>query len=235
VEELAIGFYVFRHNGPSAQKLCLASNAEIIGRSPFIKCNLSVPQVVNQSTLELEVDPPTPVDPFHLIIVPSTFQPGLCADFTLAVHADPKPVLQRVMERWSEASVQDQWLGETAGGCRNHKTWSNNPQFALTFADTAAMPNSKAIVILCQDASRNPLEAIGFYVLNQSGQVVAKASFMRAPEVCVQIPVDTASLLSAGRYSILPCTFAPGAETTFSLSVFAPVQCEMSRIAVNPA
>lgn len=89
-------------------------------------------------------------------------------------------------ERWYEVSTRGQWKGPTAGGCRNHKTWSGNPQYLLT---PDGEQTTRMLIVLAQDATRSPLEAIGFYAITRTGQVAGKAAFMRAPEVrlCLRV------------------------------------------------
>jgi hypothetical protein len=60
--------------------------------------------------------------------------------------------------------------------------------------------------------------AIGFYVLNQSGEMVGKGAFMLSPEVFCEI--DT-SKSKRGPFIVIPCTFKSGILGEFSLRVFS--------------
>jgi hypothetical protein len=59
--------------------------------------------------------------------------------------------------------AQSEWKGETAGGCINHWTWRNNPQFMLT-----AKKDLIATVTLKQGDADN-MPSAGFYVTKSNG------------------------------------------------------------------
>mmetsp|Transcript_10137 Transcript_10137/g.14756 ORF Transcript_10137/g.14756 Transcript_10137/m.14756 type:complete len:134 (-) Transcript_10137:216-617(-) len=123
------------------------------------------------------------------------------------------------MLRWKEHTVRGEWKGDSAGGCRNFKTWNKNPQVQLTWpiSEDSTTADSRAfdIVIVLSQPTHNNMQAIGCYVLNRHGKLTSKAAFMIAPEVhCIfQVSQDLAP------YVLVPCTFNPGAELNWELSV----------------
>jgi len=56
---------------------------------------------------------------------------------------------------------QGVWSGATAGGCRNNRTWINNPQFSAYLSEESTL-----VVILSQAGSEN---SMGFYILKTKG------------------------------------------------------------------
>ena len=54
--------------------------------------------------------------------------------------------------------LQGEWLGATAGGCINHPTWRNNPQYFLFMRQTATVT-----ITLVQDGGDD--HSVGFYVV----------------------------------------------------------------------
>jgi len=55
--------------------------------------------------------------------------------------------------------LQGQWKGKTAGGCLNHQSWRNNPQYFL-----AIKQQTKVVITLTQEGKSN-FSSIGFYVI----------------------------------------------------------------------
>jgi hypothetical protein len=224
-EELpAIGFYVFKNDGPAFQKLCVTKK-DSIARSEF-----SSTGTVTVSTVIQPTEPKLPVVfaewektsklssfPPHYTIIPSTFQPKLAGSFQLSVHSNSpiylKPLPSRA--RWSQFFVDGAWKGLSAGGCRNNASWGNNPQFELILPSRE--PIQRIVIVLSQEAS-SAMAAIGFYVIScQTGQIVGKGSFMLAPEVHSELDIEIAT----GPYIVIPCTFDPGIESSFTLSVLS--------------
>ena len=57
---------------------------------------------------------------------------------------------------------------KTDGGCANHPTWRNNPQFFLTFPSSSASGEQSIEISLTQDDTPS-LHGIGFYILKSDG------------------------------------------------------------------
>jgi hypothetical protein len=71
--------------------------------------------------------------PPHYTIIPATFEPGVAADYTISIHSQEKLFIKRVHpgERWRDTTIHGEWKGASAGGCRNHSTWEQNPQVLM--------------------------------------------------------------------------------------------------------
>jgi len=122
---------------------------------------------------------------------------------------------------------------DTAGGCRNHvSTFPLNPQFQLT-SSLSDRP-TPVLCLLSQQAqaqaqggtvaSSSTPHAIGWYAINSLGKIEAKGPFQSNLEVHAAFAVQPA----ASPYVLVPCTFAPGLEGNFTISVFAPPAAEVS-------
>jgi len=62
-------------------------------------------------------------------------------------HFDRVHVCKLIDRSWEAVTIRDcEWKGETAGGCNNHATCSNNPQFRLIVSQpTGAHPNVRTL------------------------------------------------------------------------------------------
>jgi hypothetical protein len=84
------------------------------------------------------------------------------------------------------------------------------------------------LVILTQNPSAmggdiGALHAIGWYALNASGKVEAKGPFQSNMEVHAQFNINPA----AAPYTIVPCTFSPGLEGSFTIAVYSPPHAQV--------
>ena len=62
----------------------------------------------------------------------------------------------------ASASIKSAWRGEAAGGCPNHSSWRNNPQFVLE------VPSGGAKVKLA--LSTDQRTHVGIYVMPADGE-----------------------------------------------------------------
>ena len=125
---------------------------------------------------------------------------------------------------WDESVARGEWLGRLAGGCANHATYLNNPQFIFTVHDDgevmlALMQKNKT----CHFREGRINHSIGFQVLkveeNRNHRitkgaqqvVAAKATYINAREVFIRCD------LLEGRYIVVPTTFDPDKESSFML------------------
>jgi hypothetical protein len=104
-------------------------------------------------------------------------------------------------------------------------TFPLNPQFQLT-----SSLSDRPTPVLCLLSQTNaagagtgtgapaPPHAIGWYAINSLGKIEAKGPFQSNLEVHSVFRMQPA----AAPYVLVPCTFAPGLEGNFTLSVFAP-------------
>lgn len=140
---------------------------------------------------------------------------------------------------WECASVAGEWFGETAGGCSNHDTVANNPQFLLTIRRPV-----DAVITLSQHDQRIGAHgggdswdhaAIGFTLLYgaQLRRVCSRADlfryevadtdrFVHARERSLKQHLSMRGDGDQTTYLVLPCTFDAGVQSKFTLRVFTP-------------
>ncbi|EGG21714.1 calpain-like cysteine protease [Cavenderia fasciculata] len=114
------------------------------------------------------------------------------------------------------------WTGISAGGCANHHTWRNNPQFLLRVESRTSLT-----ITLQQHASNNVFH-IGFYVARANPTQPERKllqlardnlvpgvdnSFLRSSKVSNRVTLEP------GNYIIVPATFEPGQEGGFDLEL----------------
>jgi hypothetical protein len=157
-------------------------------------------------------------------LIPCTFKPSYESKFNLQVYqADggAGPLwLREAHQRWHQSSVSSQWRGVTAGGCMNHSTWRNNPQFSLS-----ADEDGEAVLVLQQLGSDAP-KSIGLYVVPcpSSGlrawhvrvdDIIRKAAFRKSREVSCRLALEAGL-----RYNVIACAFSPLDFADFQLQLF---------------
>jgi hypothetical protein len=120
------------------------------------------------------------------VVIPCTFDPNWESKFSLTILTDQAIKIKKLQEvkdltlevprqsffafiggstlgsdAWCLS--QGDWRGDSAGGCINHWTWRNNPQFMLT-----VKKDLTATVTLKQGDS-DAMPSAGFYVTKSSG------------------------------------------------------------------
>jgi len=205
-EAPAIGFYVFKHDVGSRHKLYV-TDPDHIARSEFVSFTIT--------SCEFKIEAPSS----QYVIIPCTFHPGYIGEFSLRIVSQRALSLRPLAdsECWAESTVLGEWKEKTAGGCRNHQTWQNNPQY-LFLVPPSCPKGHDMVIVLSQNSNVPELQAIGFYIINKVGDIVGKAAFMHAPEVYCALPLNP----DAAPYLVVPCTFAPGRELPFRLSAYTP-------------
>ena len=124
------------------------------------------------------------------------------------------PTKREVSGSWTAPSL--------AGGCPKYATWPNNPQFALvpskagTFTVTVSQPQSSAmlaigVIVLYGEAGKPPDPQIRREHL--VGKSKYKAAQSQKLEIKLEVPV------APMRYIVLPSTFEPGHEGSFTIEV----------------
>jgi hypothetical protein len=64
-------------------------------------------------------------------VIACTAEPGEESSFSLTCFAKRRLKLKSLNAEASDMEVVGQWHDESAGGCVNHPTWRNNPQYFL--------------------------------------------------------------------------------------------------------
>jgi hypothetical protein len=210
----SVGFYILK--GSDKPRLRVASK-DILYKSSFGKTK----------DVNLEVNLLMGASPY--IIVPCTFNKGELGEYKLSLFAkDGDPTfsehvsLHPVPDAYTELIVKSQWDDVHAGGCLNHTTWINNPQFHFTTDKRAEV----LVFLSVPENQENFSTSIGFYMAKsdpesgvllelKSKDIIKKAAFRKGHEVAVK------ATLEAGSYNIIASTFKPGYKSSFQLSVYS--------------
>ena len=179
---------------------------QVIHKSDFIS--------PKQAAVEFEI--PGKVE---LVILPCTFDPNYHGSFELSILCTDKLAVTKLNPPKS-IDLPGEWKGQSAGGCFNHPTWIYNPQFQLIISSS------------CKIQLSQPTDdfSIGFYVFKSDGdhllipdtsKFVTKSKFIQAKTTVIELKATSMEQT----YTIIPCTFHPNQESTFTLSVFSDEAC----------
>ena len=126
-----------------------------------------------------------------------------------------------------QQSVRGSWGPGTSGGCPRVPSWTKNPQYLLS----PSAPGSFTIVLRC---NAQPLLDIGFVVLKQQSgdrggrktspkvskrELVTKTTWKPVDVQTAEVDLPPPASGEALGYIIVPCTFDPGHQAAFELSV----------------
>ena len=225
-----IGFYIIHGSLSKGRRVVWLDNGDedVVSKAKFT----SGRQVKIEMTL-----PSTPSkEPY--VLVPCTFKPGAEHEWTLSLTTDSDVTLSPVPPAgdWSRRVFDSAWAAETAGGCKNHSSFLDNPQFLLTIPEGTV--ESQGRVLLFQN-EKSDFDSISVYVIKahfpagskpskltkvEANDVLLKPRFGDPNENCIPLPAQ----LGAGHYVLIPCTFNPKNEAPFELQVVTskPVKVE---------
>jgi hypothetical protein len=157
------------------------------------------------------------------VVVPSTFEPGVEARFSLELAPAARVKSIAPAPERHAATIRSAWKGVTAGGCPNHATWRNSPQFIL---DAPAQRSGKLELTLTLATA--VAKHVGFYIFRADGEqrrvwmapdeIVAKSAFTTGT-ASADLSLDAAH----APYLVLPCTFEAGVDADFTLKAFSAV------------
>jgi len=137
-------------------------------------------------------------------------------------------------EVWQKAVLQGQWKGETAGGCTNHPTWPNNPQYMIT----SSTADNKIFMGLTQmdlryKHKKSPAKAglkyepLGIIVMLttdpthkktkcDSNERIGNVTFIAQRDVSCEFVAQKDKF-----YVIMPSTFNPKVEQPYELMIYS--------------
>ncbi|KAL6076589.1 Constitutive triple response 4 [Balamuthia mandrillaris] len=208
----SIGFYIAKSNG---RRQLVLTPSDLVEKGAFEKRK--------SISVEVSLQPAE----FPYVIIPCTFYPNHVGRFSLSVsaHTNIGPtdlILKECKDSWKKIKAVGKWEGDTAGGCRNHRSWLKNPQFGVHLKTTCEL-----VTILSQPNSQN---SIGFYVIRnkemrsmgavKKEDIIQKSIFRKDEEV------NTEALMDAGYYNIIPCLFEAGMEGNFELILYCQEEIE---------
>lgn len=140
---------------------------------------------------------------------------------------------------WTSRVYQGTWLkGVTAGGCRNNAdTFHINPQLHLILSDM-----EEVVISLNQHSVMEP-KVIGFtaYPLSKNGlDSISKAFFKKNKSLVNSQYTNSRQVservqLEQGGYILLPTTFEPGQESSFTLRVFSSKPLKLKLVDTAPS
>jgi len=203
----SVAMYIIDSATPEVGKLhWLESRNQLIAKTRF------------KTTTKLSMDIGLPKSPNAYVLIPCTFEPNDEHPFTVEIEADKDITIEVVAPHkdWIETKVTGEWKGVTAGGCKNHGTFVNNPQYLVD------VPEKMKIRTLLLQTKIDHFDAISFYWIKPKGkatklagvadeEVVVKGRF-GDPNEC-HLTVE----LEAGTYVLIPSTFEVGKEASFEL------------------
>nr|XP_033815207.1 calpain-10 [Geotrypetes seraphini] len=175
---------------------------------------------------------------FYLLI-PSTFQKDVEGHFLLRVFStgrvslsEMKPPLhqlacgqEKLSGIWERVQLQGRWeSGYSAGGCRNSSSYHCNPRFPLSIH--ADFGDSNVKVTLRQHCQNHQYHPIGFHIFQvpSTGWNMGISSFQDLEPVVSCVPhchsqeVSHLCRLSLGEYVIVPSTYLPDQEGSFTIT-----------------
>ncbi|KAK2725610.1 calpain-C-like isoform X2 [Artemia franciscana] len=167
-----------------------------------------------------------------------------CNNFTHIeiIHVDSETARDEVTLQgrapWITRLHQGAWQrGVTAGGCRNNPdTFHINPQLNLVLSE-----NEEVIISLCQHSVLEP-KVIGFsvYKLEKPSSELISRSFFKKNKSLLNSQYTNSRQVSArccfeqGGYLLVPTTFEPGQESSFTLRVFSAKPIKLKLIDLLP-
>lgn len=229
-----MGFYVCRRDGVYGEPELREKRFVTFSQEHFV-CVSQFSQ--DHVSCELTL----PVSNLAFVVIPVSFVPGHLAKFTLTVqatHAIQLEPLDSKEATWYAASCAGEWavsrpeggtLQEnlsgfnTAGGCRHHITWRNNPQFALNVEEPAI------VLISLSQESKPELCTMGLYVANKTTERHQRKMIMNSVDImgktlfCCgkEIQLELSLVPSTFGYRIVPTTYAPGECNKYELKVWS--------------
>lgn len=154
-------------------------------------------------------------------IVPCTYEPGIISPLNITIYSEePLENVFSLTKEKPSLSVKGSWDQTTSGGCSNHITFINNPQFTIEVEE-------ETDVTIFLDQFSNDGEDIyyaGFYIfIDNSGSGKRLYDFrnmvLQTRFTNIRRTNETLHLSPEFIYVIVPCTFEPNLMRDFQLSV----------------
>ncbi|XP_030071996.1 calpain-10 [Microcaecilia unicolor] len=175
--------------------------------------------------------------PGFYLVIPSTFLKDVEGHFLLRVFSTGTVSLsemktplhqlscgqKKLSGVWESVQLKGRWeSGYSAGGCRNSSAYHCNPRFPLSVRSDFGDSNVK--VTLHQHCQDHP---IGFHIFQvpSTAWITGPSSFQHLEPVVSCVPhcysqeVSHVCRLSLGNYVIVPSTYLPNQEGSFTITV----------------
>ncbi|XP_068106755.1 calpain-1 catalytic subunit-like isoform X2 [Hyperolius riggenbachi] len=157
----------------------------------------------------------------------------------------PDTAISDTAKAWNTNSFSGKWVrGHSAGGCRNHRaTFWTNPQYMVTLEGDDGKDHTILASLMQKNGRRSravgrDFLAIGFEIFKFSHM---KLVSQRASAVSGLIPMVLTPYIAArdvtgrynlppGQYLIIPTTFMPHEESSFTLRVFTETHHTLTEV-----
>eukprot|EP01113_Clastostelium_recurvatum_P006217 TRINITY_DN1281_c0_g1_i2.p1 TRINITY_DN1281_c0_g1~~TRINITY_DN1281_c0_g1_i2.p1 ORF type:complete len:731 (-),score=222.14 TRINITY_DN1281_c0_g1_i2:712-2676(-) len=135
-------------------------------------------------------------------------------------------------EKWNKFSFDSEWNAATAGGCTNHPTWHQNPQFAVVPSAPGkvfvclSQPDLRYVHKAAPNVHGKRYDPIGVAIYETEDPRFKKTSSTGFDKIATSMfcPVRDLSfefVAQAGKkYIILPCTFQPKIINKFEIAIY---------------
>eukprot|EP01129_Flabellula_baltica_P016956 TRINITY_DN9254_c0_g1_i1.p1 TRINITY_DN9254_c0_g1~~TRINITY_DN9254_c0_g1_i1.p1 ORF type:complete len:998 (+),score=248.60 TRINITY_DN9254_c0_g1_i1:24-2996(+) len=153
------------------------------------------------------------------LLIPHTYHNNVCMEYYLSVFSQYPITFEELTATKSVPSIDSAFTEKTAGGCTNHSTWVDNPQYTIK----VNTPGTVVVTLTQNIESRTDLTHIGLYAwktgsskknLIARNNLVGQSPITNAPSVEV-----TLANCEPGKYTVMPCTFNPGLLISYTLKV----------------
>lgn len=166
-------------------------------------------------------------------IIPFSKGLALAGDWSIIVYSESEEVTLRELSEWKHrVSRKGEWKGSSAGGCIEHKTFSDNPTYKLK------VPKEAVKVMLHLEQGRNMADVepfkiipyrsfIGFYTFEEGADLALDEplhklqKWKNAREVCQEIEIDGSKNATL---TLIVGTYKPNEEAAFTLTVLSDVE-----------
>lgn len=205
----SIGFYLAKAKKSGVRQLAIPAE-EIVAHVGFEDLSEISKQVVLESGT--------------YVVIPCTFSPGEETTFRITIHSDDDIKIEELSpnDEWTFVTQKGEWKDKSAGGCPKFPSFLNNPQFVLK-----ADEPTHAVILLSQTEKTSDFDSINFYIFETKSvkgkltavtpkDVIAKGEFAKISEAAIEFDLQPKKI-----YALIPCTFNPGKECAFELTVFS--------------
>ncbi|XP_062832947.1 calpain-10 [Anolis carolinensis] len=187
------------------------------------------------------------LSPGYYLVVPSTFLNDAEGNFLLRVFASGRISLSEIKlpspdnaireelpgGEWETARMEGRWRkGQSAGGSRNFPSFHSNPRLPLSVPPGAGQRGIH--VALRQHCPDNKCHPIGFHIFqvptDNNNVKMPSAAFLHLEPVVSGVPhsysqeVSQFCRLPSGNYAIVPSTYLPDTEGTFTVIVATKIE-----------
>ncbi|XP_073970790.1 calpain-7-like isoform X1 [Rhodnius prolixus] len=160
----------------------------------------------------------TPEKDFTLVV--GQYEKTTTIYYTLRAYSDSPFELTKIGNPYNYVKkiTDGQWKGISAGGCRNHPTFINNPAYQLVL-------DSAGILLIDLKAPKDVY--IGFEIIPIDASDFKKRDTGSFRSSFAVLELDN---VPAGTYEIVPSTFEPNTEARYFLTIKASSTMQVTKI-----